>query len=121
MLKVAAAAPIVLGLKTTLIVQLPLTATEDPQLLVCENGCGLVVDSEMLLMDSGTAPLLVTLTDIGVLALLSGSLPNARDVFDTEKVDNSPRTTASFDQVARQPLPLATIGGTNLPRSPKPS
>ncbi len=70
------------GLNTTLIVQVAPTATELPQLLVCENGCEPVVESVMLVIGSATVPLFVTVTDLGALATFVVSLPNATEPGD---------------------------------------
>jgi hypothetical protein len=82
-LSVAVVDPVKLGLNTTLTVQLAPTATDVPQLLVCENGWGLGVESVMLVMGSATVPVLVTVNDFGALATLIIALPNAKEVGDT--------------------------------------
>src|ERR1700732_1510498 len=71
------------GMNTTLIVQLEPTASEAPQVLVCENCEASAPESAMLVTGSATPPVLVTVTDICALATFSISLPNANDVGDT--------------------------------------
>jgi hypothetical protein len=80
---VAAADPAKLGLNTTLPMQLAPTATDVPQVVVCENGWGLAVESAMFVIGSATVPLLVTVNDIGALATLIIWLPNAKEVGET--------------------------------------
>ena len=46
-LKVAVAGPTEAGLNTTLMVQFAPTATDEPQLLLCEKGCGPLLESVM--------------------------------------------------------------------------
>jgi hypothetical protein len=82
-LNVAVFDPVVVGLNTTLIVQVPATATDVPQLLLCENGCGLWVESVMLVMGSAPLPVFVTVINMGALATLIVSLPNGKEVGDT--------------------------------------
>jgi hypothetical protein len=79
MLNVAVVDPAETGLNTTLTVQLEPTATDLAQVLVCENGLGLGVDSEIPVMGSGSVPVFVTVTHIGALAVLIAWLPNASD------------------------------------------
>ena len=80
---VAAFEPPEVGVNTTLIVQLDPTATEVPQLLVCENCEASVPESAMLVTGSATVPVFVTVATMGGLATLVISLPNATDVGDT--------------------------------------
>ena len=68
MLSVAAADPAEAGLNTTLIVQVPATATEVPQVLVWANGCEPALERLMLVIGSATEPVFVTVTDLGTLA-----------------------------------------------------
>jgi hypothetical protein len=82
-LSVAVADPAEVGLNTALTAQLAPTATDVPQVLVCENGLGLGVESVMLVMGSDTVPVLVTVTDSGALAMFVIWLPNAKDGGDT--------------------------------------
>ena len=82
-LSVAVFNPVEVGLNTTLIVQVPPTATDVPQVLVCENGWGLGVESVMLVMGSAPLPVFVTVINIGALATLIVSLPNGKEVGDT--------------------------------------
>jgi hypothetical protein len=79
MLSVVVADPEEEGLNTTLTAQLAPTATDVPQVLVCENGWGPGVDSVMLVIGSDTVPVLVTVTDSGALAVFVIWLPNAND------------------------------------------
>lgn len=71
------------GLNTTLIVQVALTATDVPQVLVCANEWALVPESVMLVIGSATAPVFVTVVDMGALATFVVSLPNAKDAGDS--------------------------------------
>jgi hypothetical protein len=81
---VALADPEEVGWNTTRTAQLAPTATDVPQVLVCENGLGLCVESLMLVMGSDTVPVLVTVTDSGALAMFVIWLPNAKDAGDIE-------------------------------------
>jgi hypothetical protein len=80
--KVAVFEPPEVGVNTTLIVQLDPTATDAPQLLVCENCKASAPESAMLVTGSATAPVFLTVTTIGALATFVSSLPNAKDVGD---------------------------------------
>jgi hypothetical protein len=80
---VAVLEPAEVGMNTTLIVQLEPTASEAPQVLVCENCEASAPESAMPVTGSATAPVFVTVTDICALATFSISLPNANDVGDT--------------------------------------
>ena len=66
-LSVAVTGPTAAGSNTTLIAQLAPTATEAPQVLLCENGCGLEVESATLVIGSATAPVFVTVTVFAAL------------------------------------------------------
>jgi hypothetical protein len=79
-LKVAAADPAEAGLNITLMVQFAPAATDDPQLFVCEKGCEPLLESVMLEIGSATAPVFVTVTDLGALATFVSSLPKASEV-----------------------------------------
>jgi hypothetical protein len=81
--KVAAFEPPEVGVNTTLIVQLDPTATDVPQLLVCENCAAPVPESAMLVTGSATVPVFLTVATMGALATFVTSLPNAKDVGDT--------------------------------------
>jgi hypothetical protein len=76
-LKVAVADPTVVGLNTRLILQLAPTATELPQVFVCEKGCGLRDERAMPVMESAILPVFVTVTTLGALATFVAWLPNA--------------------------------------------
>jgi len=79
-LSTAAFDPAVSGLNTTLMVQLPPTATDDPQVVVSEKGWGGTFESVMLVIGSATVPVFVTVIDWGTLATFNGSLPNGNEV-----------------------------------------
>jgi hypothetical protein len=57
-------------------------ATDEPQLLLCEKGCDPLLESVMLEIGSATAPVFVTVTDLGALAMFVNSLPKASEVGD---------------------------------------
>src|SRR5437762_2048555 len=71
-------APVVVGLKTTLIVQLPPTATDVPHVLVCENWPALAPVSVMLVTGTTSVPMFVTVTVCAALATPTAWLANAR-------------------------------------------
>jgi len=54
-----------------------------PAGVVCEYGCGLLLESVMLGIGSVTTPVLVTVTDIGALGLLTVWLPNVSVLADS--------------------------------------
>ncbi len=64
-LNVAAATPVVVGENDTLIVQLPPTAMEVPQVLVLENNVWFAPVRVMLVMGTAAAPVFVTVTTVG--------------------------------------------------------
>jgi len=81
--KVAVFDPSEVGVNTTLIVQLDPTATDVPQLLVCENCEASAPESAMLVTGSATVSVFVTVTAMGALATFVVSAPNANSVGDT--------------------------------------
>src|ERR1022692_3006327 len=84
--------PIVVGVSTTLTVQVEPTGTDVPQLLVCEYALAFVPESVMPLIGSAALPLFVTVTDCAALAMFTCTLPNASDFGDTVKVATNPKT-----------------------------
>ncbi len=83
-LSVATFDPCEVGANTTLTVQFDPTATDAPQLLVCENWVWFVPVNVILVIGSATLPVLVTVTGCGPLAVFVCTLPNASDVGETE-------------------------------------
>jgi hypothetical protein len=82
-IKLAAAPPVALGVNTTLMAQLAPTATEDPQVEVCEYNPAFVPESPMLVIGSGKVPVLVTVTVCAALDVLVCTLPKAIEAGDT--------------------------------------
>ena len=76
------AAPVTVGVKVTEIVHFFPAATEVPHVFVCANG-PLVV---MLVIESETAPVLVSVTFFVVLVVLTTTFPKVRDVGESETV-----------------------------------
>ena len=68
-LRLAFFVPGALALNTTLMLQLAPAATGAPQVLVCENGWGLVVESPTLVMERLSVPVFVTVIACGALAM----------------------------------------------------
>jgi hypothetical protein len=68
------------GLKVTEIVQLAPAARVAPQVFVNEKSSGVLPLNVMEVIDSGSALVLVTETDLGADPSLTVSSPNARDV-----------------------------------------
>src|SRR5256885_2124587 len=77
---VAALAPADVGMNTTSTVQVVLTATDVPQVLVCENCPGFAPASVMLVIGKGTTPVLVTVAVCASVATFKASFPNASGV-----------------------------------------
>jgi hypothetical protein len=75
-LTAASFSPIVVGRKTTSIVQVAPAATEVPQLCVSVNWFAFVPVSLMLVIGNTTDPVLVNVTESGELAILSAWSPN---------------------------------------------
>jgi hypothetical protein len=84
--RIAVFAPVDVGLKTTLTVQLPPTATRPGQLCVRENCPGFVPARTIELIGSTTVPVLLILT-VFAMVVLRARLPKLSAVGDTEKVD----------------------------------
>lgn len=84
MVSVAERAALRLGWNVMETVQLALGARPAPQLLVCGNRPGFAPPIVMLVNANGTVPVLVTVTVCGVLIVLIGTLPNAREVAERE-------------------------------------
>ena len=75
--------PVEFGLNSTLIVQFAPTATDVPQVLLCENCKEFAPESVMLVMGSTTVPVFVTVINCGALATFAVWLPKAKEVDDT--------------------------------------
>jgi hypothetical protein len=74
-LRVADFAPVDVGWNTTLIVQAFPTATEVPQVFVCENWVGLPPVSVMLVIGTAIDPVFVTVIGCSALAIPTPSFP----------------------------------------------
>jgi hypothetical protein len=81
---VADFAPAEVGLKITLIVQLPPTAIRAGQLCVRANCPGFVPASSIELIGSSTPPVLLIRTVFAVLVVLRATLPKLSAVGETE-------------------------------------
>jgi Pyruvate/2-oxoacid:ferredoxin oxidoreductase delta subunit len=94
------------GVNTTLIVQADPTATDVPQVFICENCEAFAPESAMLVTGSATAPVFVTVTTIGALATGIGWMPNAKDVGDTVWLGTTPTPLSGTVRVPAPPPPL---------------
>ena len=74
------------GLKTTLMVQLLLPASDVPQLLVCEKSAALVPEKAKLVIVRVVAPAFVSVTFCGALEVLSTCNGKVSDVGFTNTV-----------------------------------
>src|SRR5208337_4154323 len=88
--KVACIGPVQVGLNTTLIVQVVPTATDVPQVLVCENWPGFAPESVMFVRGSAKVPVFCTVTNMGALATFFSSLPNANEAGSVVYVGRTP-------------------------------
>ena len=106
--RIADFAPVDVGLKTTLTVQLPPTATRAGQLCVRANCHGLVPARSIELIGSTTPPVLLILTVFAVLVALRATLPKLSAVGETEKVDRTP-VPESVALLVPAPPPAITL------------
>jgi hypothetical protein len=81
--KVAVAAPVLVGLNTKLMEQFDPTATDDPQVDVSENDPAFVPESTMLVIGNASVPVFVTVTVCAALEVFVCTLPNAIVAGDT--------------------------------------
>jgi hypothetical protein len=81
--KLAAAAPMAVGVNTTLMAQLAPTATEDPQVEVSEYCRACAPARPMLVICSASVPVFVNVTVCAALDVFVCTLPNAIAVGDT--------------------------------------
>jgi hypothetical protein len=88
--RIADLGPTVVGLKTTLTVQLPPTAIVAGQLCVRANCAGFVPARVIEVIGNNTVPVLLTFTLFAVLVPLRATLPKLNAVGETEKVDCTP-------------------------------
>jgi hypothetical protein len=88
--RIADFAPVDVGLKTTLAVQLPPTAIRAGQLCVRMNCPGFVPAITIELIGSNTTPVLLILTVFAVLVALRVTLPKPSAVGETANVDLTP-------------------------------
>jgi hypothetical protein len=76
-------APVVVGLKDTLIVQLPPAASDAPHVVLFKYCPGFVPVSVMLVIGTATELVFCTVTGCAALLLPTVWLPNVKDVGDT--------------------------------------
>src|SRR5260370_20878675 len=74
--------PVLVGAKTTLIVQLAFAASEKGQLLVCEKSAVLLLEILMFVTDKDTFPVFVSVIACGVLPMPTCWFPKLRLVGD---------------------------------------
>jgi hypothetical protein len=106
--RIADFAPVVVGLKSTLTVQLPPTATRAGQLCVRANCPGFVPARAIELIGSITLPVLLILTVFAVLVALRATLPKLSEVGETVKVDLTP-VPDSVALLVAAPPPAITL------------
>src|SRR2546430_1842885 len=83
--RVACLSPFGVGLNTTLIVQVDLTGTDVPQVLLCENCAGFWPATLMLVIGTAIVPVLDSVTGVA-LATPSAWLPNKSWLGASEKL-----------------------------------
>jgi hypothetical protein len=106
--RVADFAPVDVGLKTTLTVQLPPIATRVAQLVVRANCPGFVPASAIEVIGNTTVPVLLIFTALAVLVVLRATLPKLSAVGETEKADLTP-VPESVTLLVPAPPPAATL------------
>src|SRR6266849_4409799 len=74
--------PVLVGVKTTLIVQLAFAASEEGQLLVCEKSAVLLLEILMFVTDKDAFPVFVSVIACGVLPMPTCWFPKLRLVGD---------------------------------------
>ena len=75
--------PAAAGVKMTLMVQFAPTASDVPQLLVCEKSPGLVPANVILVMDRAAVPIFDSVTARALLGVPTVTEPKATDVGDS--------------------------------------
>ena len=113
-IKLAVAAPVAVGLNTKLTLQLAPTASEVPQVVVCENSVAFAPESAMLVIGSAKIPVFVTVTVCAALDVFVCTLPKAIAVGDTVYVATAPVPDKDTDCEAA-PLPVVTVKLADAP------